>query len=196
MTGKTKSMYYMELAGTCCSPSGREWLQHVYSKLTVPFDENFFATAYSGARRRLGNAGVELVGGELPNLENGDLSVLNDSTVEEVGRAALLLRGTNACLRRHTLILCTTCINAVTITNEGPCSVLYRSFQILAGFSRLRSKRAGQTFQPSLKLSPVIIHIHSIISQTYILTKWFSRPFLPGVLFPRLLGYLRAPHLN
>ena len=87
-------MYYMELAGTCCSPSGREWLQHVYSKLTVPFDENFFATAYSGARRRLGNAGVELKGGGLPNFENGDLSVLNDSTVEEVGRAALLLRGT------------------------------------------------------------------------------------------------------
>ena len=96
MTSKTKSMYYMELAGSYCSPSGREWLYNVYSKLKAPFDESFFATAYSGARRRLGNPVIGLEAGELPNFENEDLSVLMGSTVEGVGRAALLLRATES----------------------------------------------------------------------------------------------------
>jgi len=86
----------MELAGSCCSSAGREWLYDVYSQLKAPFDASLFATAYSGARRRLGKPVVELEAGELPNFEDGEFSVLKGSTVEGVGRAALLLRATES----------------------------------------------------------------------------------------------------
>jgi len=82
----------MELVGSYCSAPGREWLYDVYSKLKAPFDANLFATAYSGARRRLGKPVVNLESGEVPNFENGELSVLKGSALEEIGRAALLLR--------------------------------------------------------------------------------------------------------
>lgn len=96
MTSKTKSKYCIELIGSYCSASGREWLYDVYSRLGAPFDANLFATAYSGARRRLGKPVIELESREVPNVENGELSVLKGSTVEEVGRAALLLRATES----------------------------------------------------------------------------------------------------
>jgi len=86
----------MELAGSYCSPAGREWLYDVYSKLKAPFDASLFAIAYSGARRRLGKPVVEIEAGEVPNFENAELSVLIGSTVEGVGRAALLLRATES----------------------------------------------------------------------------------------------------
>ncbi len=96
MTSQTKSRYCIELVGCYCAASGREWLYDVYSKLGTPFDASLFATAYSGARRRLGKPVVERESTEVPNFENGELSVLKGSTMEEVGRAALLLRATES----------------------------------------------------------------------------------------------------
>jgi hypothetical protein len=93
MTSKSKSRYCLEVVGRYCPAAGREWLDEVYSRLGASFDANLFATAYSGARRRLGH---ERETGEILNFENGALSVLHCSPVEEIGRAVLLLRATEA----------------------------------------------------------------------------------------------------
>ncbi len=96
MISKTKSRYCLELVGCQCSPSGREWLDDVYARLGPPFDARLFATAYSGARRRLGKPVVERESSEVLKVENEAFSVFAGSTADEIGRAVLLLRATES----------------------------------------------------------------------------------------------------
>ena len=82
------------MVGRRCSDSAREWFFCVYSGLEAPFNTNLFTVAYSGTRRRLGKSVVLLDSQEESILENKGITILKNSTLEEIGRATLLLRAT------------------------------------------------------------------------------------------------------
>ena len=94
MTSQPRSQAYFELVRSCCSDPAKQWIDRVYAEIGTSSNTTAFAGAYAAARRRLGTAAITLDSDEESLVHNVNFPGLQWMTLEEVGRATLLLRAT------------------------------------------------------------------------------------------------------
>ena len=74
------------------SEASWKWFEQIYGSLGSNFNPNHFAAAFSGVRRRLGNLDITFAPGDQDICFDDQLMSAYQTTLDELGRACLLLR--------------------------------------------------------------------------------------------------------
>ena len=83
---------YLKKIKSSSSEANWKWFDRIYDNLGSNFNPNRFAAAYSGVRRRLGNLEVTVPSSNEDICFDSQLTSAYQITLDELGRACLLLR--------------------------------------------------------------------------------------------------------
>jgi hypothetical protein len=101
----TISEAYLKKIKSSSSETSWKWLNQIYSNLGPNFNPNHFAAAYSQVRRRLGNLTITFNPGDKDNLFGSKSLAPYKTTLDEWGRACLLLRAIECLTQEESTVL-------------------------------------------------------------------------------------------
>jgi len=96
-----KSDFYLEILGQRSTVQAREWFNRVYEQIQHPVNFNRFSAAYAGIRRRVGTFHFEFERYIEEFLPRSFILLFNGRTLDELGRACLLLRALESLSEEH-----------------------------------------------------------------------------------------------